>query len=356
VATLDWDRDGRLDLLVKNRSAPRLQLLLNRMPLEDRAWVVLELQDRAPNLDAVGARLWVEAGGRVIQRSVRGGDGYLCQDSLRQHVGLGSAERIDAVEVRWADGAVERYEDVAPNRAWRLVRGAGVPAPLAWKPIGAVARAHAPVEPIPGPMDRIVLCDKLPMPYAPLPGFDLPGRRVLDLVGAPLLVTFWSHGDEAGLGQLRRLARGRSALESAGVGLVALSVDQGVDLARARQVFAELGLEGAAGYADDRTRQAYEVLLAEVFHRTDNTPLPSSLLLDVRGQLCVVYHGPVRVEDVLADAAIVKELNPARGGCAALVDGQWAERPKRDYRALAGVLEQLGYGDQAAFYTKLANR
>ena len=354
---IDWDRDGRLDLLIKNRDAPRLQLLLNRMPLGDRSWVVLQLEDRAPNLDAVGARVRVEAGGRVFQRSVRAGDGYLCQDTLRQHVGLGGAERIDAIEVRWADGELARYEaGLEPNRAWRLVRGEPRPLPLAWEPIADLESVRAPVEPLAGTMDRIVLCDKLPMPFAPLPAFDRPDRRVVDLAGAPLLVIFWSHRDEAGLGQVRRLARGREALRAAGIGLAAVTIDEGAQLGRARKTIADLGLEHGSGYADGRTRQAFEVLLAEVFHRTDNTPLPSSLLLDARGQLCVVYHGPVRVEQVLADAAVVKRINPARGTCAALVGGQWVERPRRDFGALASVLGQLGYPEQARFYGKLEKR
>jgi hypothetical protein len=32
VAELDWDDDGRLDLLLKNRTAPRLQFFRNQMP------------------------------------------------------------------------------------------------------------------------------------------------------------------------------------------------------------------------------------------------------------------------------------------------------------------------------------
>jgi hypothetical protein len=355
VAMVDWDRDGRLDLLVKNRDAPRLQLLLNRMPSDDRAWVVLQLEDRSPNLDAVGARVRVEAGGRVFLRTVRAGDGYLCQDTLRQHVGLGGAECIDAIEVRWADGQVERHDSpLEPNRAWRIVRGAARPLPLAWTPVGELRDVEAPVEPVEGTMGRIVLCDKLPMTHAPAPSFARPRRRVGELSGAPLLIAFWSHEDQAALGQVRRLARGREALRQAGVRLALLTIDEGPALARARTTARELGLSQASGYADGRTRQAYEVLLAEVFHRTDNTPLPSSLLLDRLGQLCVVYHGPVHVADVLADVAALGKLAPARRSCAALVGGQWLERPRRDFAALAQVFGQLGYPELATLYGRLS--
>jgi hypothetical protein len=360
AATLDWDRDGRLDLLLKNRDGPRLQLLLNRLPLDERSWVVLELEDRAPNRDAVGARVRVEAGGRTFLRTVYAGDGYLCQNTLRQHVGLGAAQRVDLVEVRWADGQVQRFDGgLEANRAWRLVRGEAQPRPLAWQAVAELARAEAPVEPIPGPMDRIVLCDKLPAPFAPLPSFERSDRRVADVAGAkggPLLVAFWRHGDETGLEQIRRFARGRDALDASGLTVVPLTVDEGPDLARARRVLDELGLTREAGFADGKTLQAYEVLLAEVFHRTDNTPLPSSLLFDRRGQLCVVYHGPVAVARLLSDVATLRTMKPARGNCAALADGIWVDRPRRDFAALAEVLHQLGYAEQAAFYRQLRAR
>jgi hypothetical protein len=152
------------------------------------------------------------------------------------------------------------------------------------------------------------------------------------------------------------MARARDALAAAGLAVVPLTVDQGPELGRARRVLDELGWVKHAGAADGKTLRAWEVLLAEVFHRTDNTPLPSSLLLDRRGQLCVVYHGPVQVADLLADVEVLATMKPARGSCAAMSGGVWVERPRRAFGPLAGILNQLAYPEQAAFYRELAGR
>ena len=46
----------------------------------------------------------------------RRGTGYLSQDDLRQHFGLGTAEKIDAVEVLWPDDSRSKREHVEADR------------------------------------------------------------------------------------------------------------------------------------------------------------------------------------------------------------------------------------------------
>ena len=58
VASVDWDRDGDLDLWVTNRTAPRVRLLRNNHP-SSNAFLAIRLigNGKTTNRDAVGARL-----------------------------------------------------------------------------------------------------------------------------------------------------------------------------------------------------------------------------------------------------------------------------------------------------------
>jgi hypothetical protein len=52
------------------------------------------------------------------------GDGYGSQNTLRQHFGLGDAERIDELRVRWPrTRQVQVFRDVPVNRLVTVIEG-----------------------------------------------------------------------------------------------------------------------------------------------------------------------------------------------------------------------------------------
>jgi hypothetical protein len=57
---------------------------------------------------------------------VRGGGSYLSQNDLRLHFGLGSATRIDLVEVRWPTGKLEILKDVPVDKIYTIVEEHGI--------------------------------------------------------------------------------------------------------------------------------------------------------------------------------------------------------------------------------------
>jgi len=63
------------------------------------------------NRDAIGAVVEVHAGGMTLLRQVEGGTGTGCQNSSVLHFGLGAADAVDSIEVRWPSGMVQ---DVGP--------------------------------------------------------------------------------------------------------------------------------------------------------------------------------------------------------------------------------------------------
>lgn len=119
-ATLDFDRDGRIDLAVVNANEPLCELFANRS--KEGHFLALRFvggNDRAAPTsawsvrDGYGVQVEVEVGGRTLLREHRAGEGFSAQNSATLIVGLGAHPRADAVRVRWPSGRMQRITDVA---------------------------------------------------------------------------------------------------------------------------------------------------------------------------------------------------------------------------------------------------
>ena len=69
------------------------------------------------------------AGARVVGWRLGGGS-YQASGDPRVHLGLGPADRIDAVEVRWPSGRVDRFEGRPADRIYAIREGDPTPRPL----------------------------------------------------------------------------------------------------------------------------------------------------------------------------------------------------------------------------------
>jgi hypothetical protein len=132
VAVADFDRDGRLDLFVTNSGKP--PFLWRNVQTTGNHWLQLALEGRQSNRDAVGARLWLTAGGVTQTSFVNGGNGFASQSSRRVHFGLGDSSAIDKLEVAWPSGRRQTFTGLAPDRIYRLVEGEAEPRPFAAAP------------------------------------------------------------------------------------------------------------------------------------------------------------------------------------------------------------------------------
>ena len=57
---------------------------------------------------------------------VRSGGGYFSQNDLRVHFGLGKAEKVDLLEIRWPSGQVDTVKDVKANQVVYVKEGEGI--------------------------------------------------------------------------------------------------------------------------------------------------------------------------------------------------------------------------------------
>ena len=57
---------------------------------------------------------------------MRSGGGYISQSDLRIHFGLGKAQKIDLLEVRWPSGQTDTMKDVKVNQLVTVKEGNGI--------------------------------------------------------------------------------------------------------------------------------------------------------------------------------------------------------------------------------------
>jgi hypothetical protein len=102
AAFADIDADGDLDVALARPAGP-ITLLRNDQRTGHH-WLRVRLRGAPANRDAIGAVVSVTAGGRTQRRMVMPYRSYLSQVEATLTFGLGSAPRVDAVQIRWPDG------------------------------------------------------------------------------------------------------------------------------------------------------------------------------------------------------------------------------------------------------------
>ena len=128
AALVDLDLDGLLDLVVVNREAPAT-LWRNVGNGESTVaspmghWLAVELEQPAPNPDAVSAWLEVRTDSGTIVRENTVGGGHAGGQAGWIHAGLGGADRAD-VRITWPDGEVGEWMTVDADRFVTITRGA----------------------------------------------------------------------------------------------------------------------------------------------------------------------------------------------------------------------------------------
>jgi hypothetical protein len=107
----DYDNDGDTDILVINMNDK--PTLLRNDTVTQNHWIGLKLVGTKSNRDGIGARVTVQAGARRQRTEVRGDGSYISHSDIRPRFGLGSAARVDRIEIRWPSGTVDTA------RLWR---------------------------------------------------------------------------------------------------------------------------------------------------------------------------------------------------------------------------------------------
>ena len=115
----DVDNDGDVDVLVMNMNEP--PSLLRNEYAGPNDWIMVRLEGTTSNRSAIGATVTVTAGAIRSTRAVVSQSSYYSHDDLRLHFGLGRADRVERIEVRWPSGITQVLTDI-PARQVLAIR------------------------------------------------------------------------------------------------------------------------------------------------------------------------------------------------------------------------------------------
>jgi hypothetical protein len=133
LAIGDLFNDGHLGAVVNNIDAA--PALLRNVVANSNHWVAFKLVGSGKpgpgglksSRDAVGATLYLTAGGIKQRADIFTGGSFASTSDMRPHFGLGSATSVDSLEIRWPSGLVETFPVPSIDKVVTLTEGTGKP-------------------------------------------------------------------------------------------------------------------------------------------------------------------------------------------------------------------------------------
>jgi hypothetical protein len=119
----DYDNDGDFDVLVMNMDEPP-SLIRNDLD-SDHHWIKVKLEGTKSNRSAIGSVVTIHVGDGVQTATVLSQSSFLSLSDMRLHFGLGEADSVDKITVRWASGDIEDFPGAAAGGLVHLLEGSG---------------------------------------------------------------------------------------------------------------------------------------------------------------------------------------------------------------------------------------
>jgi len=322
-ALTDLDHDGRLEVVLKNRSGPQLRVLHNELP-QLGASMAFRLRGTKSNRDSIGAEITVQCAGLCQTKFLQSGSGFLSQHTKELHFGLGNAQGSVRATVRWPSGLVEHFENLPVGHLIQIEEGSGqshaepftpfvptecspiangliaIPGPGAGCNSMSALRKH-PVKPVFGEGETWLIA-----PVA-APEFSLPDvagheRNLADFRGRPLLLNFWRTPSAASDRDLAVFEQRHRQWTMEGLGLLSVNVNLLNEADEVRNLVRDRRYSFPILLATEDVAAVYNILYHYLFDRRRDLGIPTSFLLDSQGQIVRVYQGPMNAASVEADA------------------------------------------------------
>jgi tetratricopeptide (TPR) repeat protein/thiol-disulfide isomerase/thioredoxin len=367
VAVVDWDRDGDLDLWVTNRTSPRVRLLQNNQP-RDNGSIAIRLvgNGTTTNSDAIGARLtlWPAAQPEQKQiRTVRAGEGFLAQSSSWLHLGLGNAKGTLTARIAWPGGKTETFTGLEEGGRYLITQNGTAQR----VPMKAPALINLPTPEVieADATSGIWLADRMPFPTIKYTDSNGDGHSSKEFIGKPVLVNFWATWCEPCIQELAEFAGNEETMHEMGATVLALNVD---DLAiggnagtrDADAELARLGYSLPHGRARQENLGKIQTVIEFVSKRREPMVIPTSFLIDARGQVAAIYQGPINWRQLGSDLSLLNAPDEARRARLSPRPGRWlvgpdVADPTARYRDYATLFATNGFPDEAGEFFVLAN-
>lgn len=359
IGLVDWDFDGDLDFWTTNRTAPRVRFMKNNTA-PGKAFVTVRLtgNGKTTNRDAIGARLRLYLKGETVPRlrSIRTSEGFLSMSSHWIHFGLGKATGIDRLEVDWPGGGTETIAGLVPGAFFRVKQGSGKA--VRWSPPTGRTPLTPSTPELPEESDTsaVLLAARLPCPVLPIIEDGKPRKLDKELDG-PVLINLWASWCAPCAVELSDWSEKSLELTAAGLRIIALNTDRldpdNGDPERAAELLKNIEFPFDHFEAQDQTVQSLNLLQRAVVDRWLPLPVPSSFLLDEKGQLAAMYRGPVSAEKLLEDVAKLGQSAEQLRASAVPFQGKWTHDPPTSAPlSLATQFVDFSQPDEALSYLR----
>ena len=128
LAIGDLFHNGRIDAVINNMDA--VPALFQNVDPDHNHWVAFHLIGGAKSpRDATGATLYLTANDIRQRADVFSGGSFASTSDMRPHFGIGTATKVDSLEVHWPSGLSEQFAVPEIDRIVTLTEGKGTPVP-----------------------------------------------------------------------------------------------------------------------------------------------------------------------------------------------------------------------------------
>ena len=345
-ALADFDHDGRVEVLLKNRNAPQLRLLKNTIEDLPPA-IAFRLRGIKSNRDAIGAEVTVLTPSGSQRRTLRAGSGFLSQHTKELLFGLGEAKEPVRASIRWPSGLVQEIHDLPLNHRVWVDEGKSPTRmePFAHTSLRGESRARPQAEALPDVVETWLAAPVAAPDFvlADLSGQD---RSLRQLKGKTALLNFWVKGSPQCGRDLDVFEENHQRWAAQGLQLLTVNVDERSDALREfvhRHKFSFVILP-----ATDDVSGVYNVLYRYLFDRHRDLGLPTSFLINGEGEIVKIYQGPINREHLEHDFRNIPR-NPTERLARALPFPGVIDDPdfQRNYLSFGSVFFQREYFEQA---------
>jgi tetratricopeptide (TPR) repeat protein len=347
-ALADFDHDGRLEVVLKNRTAPQLRVLRNVMT-EIGNSLSFRLRGTKSNRDAIGAAVTVEAGEHRQTKYLQAGSGFLSQHSKEVFFGVGDFAGAVSATVLWPSGLLQKFTQLPVNHRIQISEGTS---DFHAQPYSRSLWSNNPtstsekIELLPSSCETWLI-EPLPAPEFSLPDISGKNWQLRSALGNFILLNFYAKNSESSHMQLQQLQQSYATLQSS-ARVIAVRVDSDSEVSDKLNPLPE-GLLFPVLSATQEVIGIYNIIYSYLFDRRRDLPVPASFLIDERGNIVKLYQGLLRPEQVVNDIRSIPRTREERIQKALPFDGKLYQGEFQRNAFTYGVaFFQRGFLDQAA--------
>ncbi len=339
----DFDLDGRVEVVLKNRNSPQLRYLKNVLPELPPA-ISFRLIGKKSNRDAIGAKITIETMAGLQTRTVRCGSGFLAQHTKEIFFGLGRAPSPIHATIQWPSGFTQKLRDLPMNHRIWIEEGL-VPTRMEpyRKSANSVAIAETPEarEVLPQNVETWLLAPVL-APEFSLPGSGGRSESLGSRRGKPVLLQFWSATVAGAQEKLAEFERAHGGLASKGFELLVIDVDA-TESSSAKEQYSFPVLKASPDII-----AVYNLLFRQIFDRHRDMSVPISFLVDPAGNIVKIYQGSFSPKKFEGDVQGIPKNDSERLAKALPFAGLHETYEfERNYLSFGFVFYERGYFQQA---------